>query len=70
MKSYYYVYKYGDRGPRVRHPSFKLAVAEAERLATVHVGQAFEVLQAVAVSSVKKPAYTFYMDEVIPPEDD
>jgi hypothetical protein len=66
MKSYYYVYNYGNLAPRVRHPTLESAVAEAQRLGTRHPGATFEVLKAVALSKVQAPATTFYMDGVRP----
>lgn len=67
MKPYYYVYRTSEnRGPKIRHATLSLAVTEAERLASQHPGDSFEVLQCVAISRITKPAATFYMDGVQP----
>jgi hypothetical protein len=66
MKSYYYVYKHGDQGPRVRHSDLEKAQAEAERLALQEPGRHFEILHCVGYASTSK-ASTFWMDEEEPP---
>ena len=62
MKPYFYVYRYQDRAPVVRHPTLELAQAEAERLAAQHPGTSIEILKAVGLASVRGPASTFFMD--------
>lgn len=62
MKPYYYVYRYQDRAPVVRHPTLEAAQAEAERLATQHPGAHIEILKAVGISKIYGPASTFFMD--------
>jgi len=62
MKPYFYVYRYQDRAPVVRHPTLELAQAEAERLAAQHPGVSIEILKAVGLASVRGPASTFFMD--------
>lgn len=61
MKPYYYVYRFGG-SPIVRHTTLAEAQAEAERLAEKHPDVAFEILKAIAISRVKKPSATFWMD--------
>ena len=67
MKSYFYVYKHGDQGPRVRHADLATAQDEAERLAAKLPGHPFEILRCVGVASTSK-ASTFWMDGEGPPE--
>ena len=67
MKPYYYVYRYQKHAPKVRHASLAEAQAEAERLAALNPGMAFEILKAIAISSVVKPTSTFWMDGENPP---
>lgn len=67
MKPYYYVYKHGDQGPRVRHPDLATAQEEAERLAEKMPGQFFEILRCIGYASTSK-ASTFWMDGEGPPE--
>lgn len=55
MKSHYYVYRVGARGPEVRHATPALAAAEAERLAAQHPGDTFEVLQCLAITRTSVP---------------
>ena len=62
MKPYFYVYRYQDKAPVVRHATLEQAQAEAERLATQHKGTPFEILKAVGLSQVTGPASTFFMD--------
>jgi hypothetical protein len=62
MKPYYYVYRYQKHAPIVRHATLASAQAEAERLATQHPGDSFEILKAVGVSRINGPASTFFMD--------
>ena len=62
MKPYFYVYRYQDKAPIIRHHTLESAQAEAERLATQHKGTAFEILKAVGLSQVSGPASTFFMD--------
>ena len=67
MKPYYYVYKHGDSGPRVRHSDLPTAQNEAERLAAKEPGQCFEILQCLGYASTSKAA-TFWMDGEGTPE--
>ena len=62
MKPYFYVYRYQDKAPVIRHATLEQAQAEAERLATQHKGTPFEILKAVGLSQVTGPASTFFMD--------
>lgn len=62
MKPYFYVYRYQDKAPVIRHATLEQAQAEAERLATQHNGTPFEILKAVGLSQVTGPASTFFMD--------
>jgi hypothetical protein len=61
MKPYYYVYRYQDRGPRVRHATLEAAQAEAMRLAEQHPTGYFEILKCVGFARTTKAA-TFWMD--------
>ena len=61
MKPYYYVYRRGHGPPRVKHDTLESARSEAERLASSHPGEAFEILKCVAVSSASEIS-TFWMD--------
>lgn len=64
MKTYFYVYRLGHGAPTFRHKTFIAAQAEAERLANLHPGEAFEILRCVAISQLPKPAAsTFFLDE-------
>ena len=62
MKPYYYVYRYQERAPVIRHATLELAQAEAERLAVQHPGAHIEILKAVAISKIYGPASTFFVD--------
>lgn len=64
MKPYYYVYKYGDKAPRVRHATMEQAENEAKRLAEISPGTSFEILKAVGITRVTTPQ-TFWMEGVI-----
>jgi len=67
MNPYYYVFRVGTGNPPiVRHATIEAAQTEAERLAQKHKGAHFEILKAVAISHVPKPAITFFMDEDAP----
>jgi hypothetical protein len=61
MKPYYYVYKYGDNAPRVRHCTLRAATQEAERLAKENPGSTFEILQCLGFSRISKVS-TFWVD--------
>ena len=61
MKPYYYVYRRGHGPPKIKHDTLESARSEAERLASSHPGEAFEILKCVAVSSASKIS-TFWMD--------
>lgn len=63
MKHYYYVYRYGNKAPKVKHPTLELAVKEAERLASENIGESFEILKAVAISRVQAPARTVFLKD-------
>lgn len=67
MTSYYYVYRVGQKGPTIKHPTLTSAADEAERLANQHPGETFEILQCVAVTRTVL-AKTFWMDGVTPPD--
>lgn len=62
MKPYFYIYRYQDKAPVIRHATLEQAQAEAERLATQHKGTPFEILKCVGISQVTGPAYTFFME--------
>jgi hypothetical protein len=62
MKPYFYVYRYQDKAPVIRHATLEAAQAEAERLATQHKGTCFEILKVVGLTQVSGPASTFFMD--------
>lgn len=66
MKPYYYVYDYGNKAPRVRHPTIEQAETEAKRLAVASPGSSFEILMAVGLTQVPTPT-TFWMDGITPP---
>jgi hypothetical protein len=54
-----------DRGmPTHRRAEFGLARAEAERLAKVHPGQEFIVMQAVGKAFVSQPAFWVRFDDI------
>jgi hypothetical protein len=61
MTPYYYVYKYGDKAPRVRHSTLHDATQEAERLAKENPGSYFEILQCLGFSRTTE-ASTFWVD--------
>jgi hypothetical protein len=61
MTPYYYVYKYGDNAPRVRHCTLRAATQEAERLAKENPGSYFEILQCLGFSRTTE-ASTFWVD--------
>jgi hypothetical protein len=62
MKPYFYVYRYQDKAPVIRHATLELAQAEAERLAAKHTGSVIQILKCVGLSQVTGPASTFFMD--------
>jgi len=63
MKPYYYIHSPGTVAPTVKHPTVEAAQAEAARLARKHPGRTFEILQAIALTSVTLPEpATFWMD--------
>lgn len=62
MKPYYYVYRYQNQAPKVRHPTLQAAQAEAERLAGENPGITYEILKVVGISKVHAPGTTFWMD--------
>lgn len=69
MSPYYYVNRIGPGAtvPMFRHPSLAKAQAEAERLAGLNPGVAFEILKCVGISQVVKPSCTtFFMDDEEP----
>lgn len=70
MNPYYYVNRIGPGAtvPMFRHPSLKKAQAEAERLAVLNPGVAFEILKCVGVSQVVKPASTTFFTDSEEPE--
>ena len=65
MKPYYYVYRYGDNAPKVRHTTLRSAIDEAIRLAEGHPSVHFEILRFVGFASTTK-ANVFWADEVTP----
>lgn len=65
MKPYFYVYRYGDKAPTVRHETLDEAQAEAERLAATHPGVQFEILQCLGFASTSKVS-TFWNDGAYP----
>jgi hypothetical protein len=67
MKPYYYVYRYNDKGPKVRHATLEAAQAEAMRLCEQHPSESFEILLCVGFARTTQ-AQTFWMDGVHPPK--
>jgi hypothetical protein len=67
MKPYYYVYRYNNNAPRVRHATLEAAHAEAMRLCEQHPSQSFEILKCVGFARTTKAA-TFWMDGEEPPK--
>lgn len=65
MKPYYYVYKYGNAGPRVRHATLDQAESEAMRLSEEHPGATFEILMAVGLTKTTT-VQTFWMEDIYP----
>jgi hypothetical protein len=61
MKPYYYVYRWNNSAPRVRHATLESAQAEAMRLAEQHPTGYFEILKCVGFARTTKAA-TFWMD--------
>jgi hypothetical protein len=61
MKPYYYVYRWNNSAPRVRHATLKSAQEEAMRLAEQHPSDSFEILKCVGFARTTKAA-TFWMD--------
>lgn len=66
MKTYYYVYRVGQKGPTIKHHTLTSAANEAERLSNQHPGETFEILQCLAVTRTAL-AKTFWMDGIDPP---
>jgi hypothetical protein len=67
MKPYYYVFKSNGQPPNKRHEIIAFALIEAERLASQHPGQHFEILKCVGITSTPSPApSTFWMDDEEP----
>jgi ABC-type nitrate/sulfonate/bicarbonate transport system substrate-binding protein len=67
MKPYYYVYRYDNSAPRVRHATLEAAHAEAMRLCEQHPSESFEILKCVGFARTTKAA-TFWMDGEEPPK--
>jgi hypothetical protein len=67
MKPYYYVYRYSNSAPRVRHATLEAAHAEAMRLCEQHPSESFEILKCVGFARTTKAA-TFWMDGEEPPK--
>ena len=63
MKPYYYVYRLGRTGPKIKHYTLKSAHTEAMRLAAQHPGDSFEILLCLATTRTTTPQ-TFWMDGV------
>ena len=61
MKKYYYVYRVGHEGPTVKHHQLSSAVREAERRASQHPGEVFEILEAIAITQTTA-VQTLWMD--------
>jgi hypothetical protein len=51
-QAFWFVWNEGGDAPRHKHPSFGSASDEAERLAKLHRGQTFVVLQSVVAMLV------------------
>jgi len=63
MKPYYYVFKSSGHPPSARHESLYSAQKESHRLAALHPGQSFEILQCVAITStLPSTPSTYWMD--------
>jgi len=67
MKPYYYVYRYNNNAPKVRHATLEAAQAEAMRLAEQYPSAYFEILMCVGFARTTQ-AQTFWMDGVHPPK--
>jgi hypothetical protein len=65
MKPYYYVQRVGHQAAVVRHTTPVLAAKEAERLASKHPGETFEVLQCIAITRCTQLSTT-WMDDCDP----
>ena len=55
IDNFYMVHRIGGNGPRVRHETTTSAVEEAKRLAKMHVGETFVVLQAAGAFRCEMP---------------
>ena len=65
MKPYYYVFKSSGHPPSRRHESIYEAQKESYRLASLHPGQHFEIVQCVGITSTSAPApSTFWLDGI------
>lgn len=64
MKPYYYIFKSNGYPPSRRHDTLESAEDEAKRLAEKHVGQAFEILQCIGITStpITSPS-TYWLDK-------
>lgn len=51
FKPYYYCYVYGKGMPKVRHPSYELAEAEAKRLTSAE-GERVEICKVIAMTEI------------------
>lgn len=51
FKPYYYCYVYGNGMPKVRHPSYELAEAEAKRLTSAE-GERVEICKVIALTEI------------------
>jgi hypothetical protein len=66
MNTYYYVFRVGGNIPTVRHETIESAHRESERLARIHPGQSFEILQCIGVSKTVA-VETSWMPGIVPP---
>ncbi len=55
IDNFFMVYRIGGNGPRVMHETTTSAVDEAKRLAKLHIGETFVVLQAAGAFRCEMP---------------
>lgn len=62
MKSYYYVYRVNNQGPKIKHATLKEAYKEAMRIAAQHPSDSFEILQCLGTVRTTRPQI-FWMED-------
>ena len=55
INNFYMVYRIGGNAPRVVHETITSAISEAKRLAKLHIGETFVVLQSVGAFKCEMP---------------